>query len=102
MSIDSRASIPFEEFFTNLQKQFIGACALFVTRSENFARFGAKSQEFILDNFDGLTHLTSWLRDPEADCKADDSKLAAFVLATAQSSAERNIKNTIFTFKVTS
>ena len=95
MSTDSRKSVPIQDFFTNLEKQFIGACAFFVTRTENFERLRSKSRDFILDNLEGLTALISWLQDPEVETQAGETRLAGFAVETAKASVQRNLSNKI-------
>ena len=95
MSVDSADGISISEFFTNLEKQFIGLCAFFVSRGPNYENFSPQSQEYILKNVEPIQHIALWVQDPEAVCEVEDTELFAFVIALARESIKRNTSNQI-------
>ena len=95
MSVDSAEGEHIQTFFTNLQKQFIGVCAFFATRSENFGNFSDQSKTYILENIEALQRIVWWVHDPTLECDIDRTALFAFVVGLAEQSVLRNIKNRI-------
>ena len=82
-------------FFEDLEKQFIGACAFFVTRNENFICLAEESQVYITDNYTDIVRLSQWVQDASIDIGPGFTEVAAFVVGTAKSAFDRNLTNHI-------
>ena len=95
MSVDSAEGVHIHSFFTNLQKQFIGVCALFATRGENFENFSEQSKRYILENLEALQRIILWIHNPSIDIELERTSLVAFCIGLAEQSVLRNLRNRI-------
>ena len=82
-------------FFTDLEKQFIGLCAFFVSRGANYENFSPQSRDYILKHIEAIQLIVLWVQDPAAECGVEDTAIFAFVIGLGQASINRNNKNHI-------